>query len=378
MKLAYLAQSTIPSTAANSVHVMKMCAAFASAGAEVELVVPDVPGDGVGDVHAHYGVARNFAVRRVPYTDPKGSRLVYAFSAARLWMQFRRAVRDFRPDVIYGRSVIGCHAGASLGIRTCLEVHQPVWGSLVEGALFRSLIGKEPFCGLVTITSALKSMYEAEGATGGKPVLVAPDAADPSDLGDVPENWPGGPGRLQVGYVGSLNLGRGIEVILELARRNPDVDFHLVGGSEADRRRLEENLSSPNVHAHGFVPPSRTHLYRNACDVLLAPYQRSVRVHGGEGDTASYCSPLKIFEYMSARKPMLVSDLPVFHEVLGAGNAVLLPPDDVDAWEEALNRLRDGAARHALAEEAYGDFVANHTWEKRAEKLLSHLGRMGG
>ena len=377
MKLAYLAQSAIPSTAANSVHVMKMCSAFAAAGAEVELVVPDVPGGGVRDVHAHYGVARNFAIRRVPYTDPGGSRLVYAFSAAMLWSRFRRAVRDFRPDAVYGRSVVGCHAGACLGIRTRLEVHQPVWDSLVEGRLFRSLIGKETFAGLVTITSALGAMYEAGGMTGGKPVLVAPDGADPSDLRGVPENWPGREGCLQAGYVGSLNPGRGVEIILELARRFPDMDFHLVGGAEEDRKRLEERGLAANVHVHGFVPPSMTHLYRNACDVLLAPYQRSVQVHGGGGDTASYCSPLKIFEYMSARKPMLISDLPVFHEVLDSDTAVLLPPDDADAWEAALNRLRDEAVRGGYAGAAYEAFTANHTWEKRAERLLASMGRMG-
>ena len=42
VKLAYLSNSWIPSREANSIHVMKMCQAFARSGHEVTLVAPDV------------------------------------------------------------------------------------------------------------------------------------------------------------------------------------------------------------------------------------------------------------------------------------------------------------------------------------------------
>ena len=375
MKLAYLAQSTIPSTAANSVHVMKMCAAFASCGVEVELIVPAIRDldFSMDEVYDYYGVERTFSLHRVPYVSPGGSRLKYLISSGKLWLDFRRRLNDFKPDLVYGRSVIGCHAGVSLGISTGLEVHQPVWGSLVEGKLLRSLVKKDDFRKLVTITDALGRLYDAEGALGSKGIAVAADAADALPLDEVVSSWPGRPDCLQAGYIGSLHEGRGVEVVLELARRIKDVDFHLVGGDENSLERIRAMEKTANVFLHGFVPPSETHKYRNSCDVLLAPYQESIEVHGGGGNTAKYCSPLKIFEYMSARKAIMISDLPVFHEVLNSGNAVMLPPDDVDAWESALHKFHDADLREAYAAVAYSDFTRHHTWKNRAENILSFL-----
>ena len=42
MRLVYISKSIIPSRTANSIHVMKMCQAFADNGHEVVLLAPDV------------------------------------------------------------------------------------------------------------------------------------------------------------------------------------------------------------------------------------------------------------------------------------------------------------------------------------------------
>ena len=41
MKILYISNSIIPSKKANSIHVMKMCQAFADNGHEVILLAPD-------------------------------------------------------------------------------------------------------------------------------------------------------------------------------------------------------------------------------------------------------------------------------------------------------------------------------------------------
>ena len=41
MKILYISNSIIPSRTANSIHVMKMCQAFADNGHEVVLLAPD-------------------------------------------------------------------------------------------------------------------------------------------------------------------------------------------------------------------------------------------------------------------------------------------------------------------------------------------------
>jgi glycosyltransferase involved in cell wall biosynthesis len=66
----------------------------------------------------------------------------------------------------------------------------------------------------------------------------------------------------------------------------------------------------------------------------------------------------------------MASDLPVLHEVLNDGNAMLLPPEDLDAWQKALFRLAaDQRMRRELGEQARKD-AGGYTWLKRETEIL--------
>jgi glycosyltransferase involved in cell wall biosynthesis len=80
-----------------------------------------------------------------------------------------------------------------------------------------------------------------------------------------------------------------------------------------------------------------------------------------------------LFEYLGAGRALLSSDLPVFREVLNDENAVLLPPEDVDAWVNAIRDMHDHPEkRFALAARARLD-AEKYTWEARARKMLEGL-----
>ena len=130
-----------------------------------------------------------------------------------------------------------------------------------------------------------------------------------------------------------------------------------------------------NVICHGYVEPAcLTDIYRTL-DIVLMPYGSQIEVAGGRIDTVRWFSPLKLFEYMSAAKAIVSSDLPTLREVLtNEENALLVPADDVDAWEEALCRLLDDPEFAAtLANRAHEDFLAEYTWEARARRVLAEL-----
>ena len=63
MKIAYIAGWPIPSRAANAVHVMKMCQAYAHNGHDISLIHPAGSHDDlkdIDDLFEHYGVEQNF------------------------------------------------------------------------------------------------------------------------------------------------------------------------------------------------------------------------------------------------------------------------------------------------------------------------------
>lgn len=363
MRLVYPSESVLPSRTANGIHVMNMCAAMARLGREVVLLAPDIPSEEAGDPFEFYGVEPRFEIRKLPWVSFKGRALVYAALAAR---EARRA----RPDLVYGRSLPACFFAALAGLPTVFESHALT--SQTRGWMFRRLIRLRAFRRLVVISDALRRDFEALFPVLKGRVLVAHDAAnDPPPA--MPMRFETAP-VLRAGYLGHLYPGRGAEVILEMARACPWAEFRLAGGLDEDARRWRELAGDlPNLFIHGFVPPSQTEALRQACDVLLAPYQRKVGVHGG-GDTVRWMSPLKIFEYMASGKAVLCSDLPVLREVMRHGeNALLCAPEDFEGWIAALTRLRDDPGlRERLGRAARAGFLENHTWTKRAERVLEN------
>jgi glycosyltransferase involved in cell wall biosynthesis len=368
LRLVYVAGSIIPSRAANSIHIMKMCAAFGSNGHNVTLVVPDRPerAQSVSDVFEYYGTAPVFRIVRLPWLRIPGRSLPFAWLAARL-------AERLRPDFVYGRTVQACYFSVLRGLSTIFESHVPLAEYDRVGAwMFTRMIRHAALRRVVVASHALRRHYEQEHPELGGRLRTAPDAADEvreavlheraqHDARDI----------LKVGYVGHLYRGRGVELIAELARRCPWAEFHVIGGMQSDieewRRRC---AATANLVFDGFCPPGQVQAHMARLDVVLAPYQRRVAIYGNSGDTSSWMSPLKIFEYMAARKPMIASDLPVLREVLDDSNAILVDPEDIDAWQDALVSLRDPQRREQLGTKAHEDFVANYTWRARADRVL--------
>jgi glycosyltransferase involved in cell wall biosynthesis len=376
MKLIYISEGNIPSLAANSIQIMKMSQAFAELLPSFELVT-------LGDIHSllsrkqfdfctWYGISNSFKITRLPfllrssYPFPANYRLRGFAKLAAIYVRWRR------PDVVYTRSESAARIALRLGLRTIVETHAPAsskswyWRYFNKGVSNRLL-------GLVTISSGLAESYVATGVPSEK-VMVARDGVDierfditmTKDVSRQTLNLPV-ESRIAV-YVGHLYDNRGIEEIFAVAEKARDVLFLLVGGWEKDvmRRREEaKRRKLTNVRIPGFVPNAQVPLYLSASDVLLMPYSQYV-------NTVRWMSPMKMFEYMAAGKPILATDLPPIREVLHDGhNAVLVAPDDSSALLDGLNTLlHDPALMNRVASRAFQD-VQIYTWRKRAERILT-------
>ena len=213
--------------------------------------------------------------------------------------------------------------------------------------------------------------------------IVAPDGVDLERYQDLPEPskarhalQPLLPERFTAGYTGHLYAGRGVDLILSLAQRLPDVTFLIAGGEpeQVDRVRFQAaSAGLENILLTGFVPNALLPRYQAACDILLMPYQAHVAASSG-GDIARYLSPMKVFEYLACGRVILSSRLPVLEEVLNDQNSFLLPPDDPQAWETAICQLIDNTdLRSSLAAQARRDAL-QYSWQQRASRILSGLG----
>jgi glycosyltransferase involved in cell wall biosynthesis len=370
MKIAYLSSAAIPSETANSLQVMKMCQAFACEGNELHLVLPPAEeGINTGDrVFRRYGVRTIFPIHRVkllPLLGRRGLAWAEAGEAARL-----------APHLVYTRGIDIAWAVSQHGFPVILEVHHPPTGRL--GPLyFRQVIGRRGVR-LTVISRALEDILRRTyPALGNRAILVVPDAVDGEAYRRLPP-----PDRARkrlalpirrftAGYFGSLVAGRGVELICAVAGRLPAVQFIILGGSAVEVQEWRARTAADNIRWLGHVPNAEVPLYQAACDVLLMPYQREVSIRG-KGNTAEIMSPMKLYEYMAAGRPILSSDLPALRVMLNESNSVLLPPEDAAAWADALGKIRRNAARRKrLALHARTD-VRPHTWRNRVQRILEY------
>lgn len=365
MKIIYIAESIIPSQTANSIHVMKMCQAFASNGYEVVLAVPDRTDKNIStdDVYDFYGVKKCFRMIKLPFFGGKFGFFIFAFLSV-------MKARKERPQIVYTRFLYSAFLGLMIGLPTIYEIHSSFINKIDK--LFFGLINKNKLKKIIVISKYLKNYFIEKYKISERKILVAPDGADSIpetiDSIEIGEN-----NKLKVGYIGHLYKGRGIDIIAEIAKRCDWIEFHVIGGLPEDLNFWKKELSKQeNVIFYGHIPHKDVYRYMLSVDALIAPYQKKVTVQG-RGDTCQWMSPLKIFEYMATGKVILASDLPALREVLEhKKNSLLAAPDNVSMWISNLESIRENIQlRKELGKNAKNDFENNYTWKSRAANVLN-------
>ncbi len=372
MKIACISASQVPSLTANSLQVMKTCQAISQLGHEVTLFVPRHSSPAKAyEITTLYGLKSQFPIQRLPF-HPSLHRYEFAYRAT-------RQARLLNVDIAYVWLLQAGVFSLLAHLPTIIELHGPPEGRFGPSLfrLFQRIPGKKR---LLPITHALANQIQERfniDISDERFLRLSPNGVDLDRYGNLPDpvaarELLGLPPLLTAGYTGHLYPGRGMSLLVQLAKKYPQVSFLWVGGHPADVNAWRERLAKENIGnitLAGFIENSQLPLYQAACDILLMPYEKVITGSSG-GNSTTYASPMKMFEYMASKRVIISSDLPVIREVLSPTNAILCPPEDVDAWSEAFERLIiDEAKRQGLARQAWLD-VQQYTWLERARNAL--------
>jgi glycosyltransferase involved in cell wall biosynthesis len=374
VKILAITNSRIPSLTANSIQAMKMCDAMTQLGHEVKLLAPaEAQRVNWVELSHHYGVKHKFQIEWRPSARML-RRLDYVWYAQ--W-----AARSVKPDLIY--TWLPQSAAFALGRRypVVLEMHADVAGLLGPWWLrrFWKVHGRKR---LLVTTQALKAALERSTALTfpREDVRIAPNGVDLDRYVNTPDavearhglNLPECP---TAGFTGHFYRGRGMDLLHALALALPDVSFLWVGGTSEAVEEWRTKLKASgvaNVTLTGFVANDQLPAYQAAADVLLMPYEASVSSSSGQ-DIAEVINPMKMFEYMAAKRAIMTADLPSIREVLDDRSAVFCPPDDSTAWIAGLKDLLSDKRHLAELAQAARIEVEKYTWLARAEKALATL-----
>jgi glycosyltransferase involved in cell wall biosynthesis len=169
-----------------------------------------------------------------------------------------------------------------------------------------------------------------------------------------------------------------VDTLIEALVVVPAARAVIIGGQpgEGDGVRLEALARARGVATRtefaGWKPPSEVASLLERCDILVLPNVRSTI-------SERYTSPLKLFEYLAAGRPIVASNLPALREILTDGiNAMLVEPGNPVALAGAVNALaHDPQLSDRLARRAFAD-AALYSWDARAARLEPVLVEAGG
>lgn len=370
VKIVCITASFIPANTANSIQVIKASQALANLGHEVHLLAPGENPMDWDALEEHYGLQKRFEIRWIP-ENLTFRRYDFAYKAV-------REAQGLEPDLIYTWVLQAAVLALWRMLPVVLELHDRVTGRMGPWLFNRFWHAKAPKS-VLTNTAALRRALISDFnlAEHSEQIRVAPNGVNLERYQGLPEpavarHDLGLPAGFTAGYTGHFYAGRGIALMYDLAQDLPEFQFLLVGGEPADVALWQNRARGAgvdNLTLTGFVPNASLPLYQAAADVLLMPYETQIAGSGG-GDSADIASPMKMFEYLAAGRPILSSDLPVIHEVLDDSTAVFCPPEDALAWKSALEALRQDPARREALGKAAREAAQQYTWRARAEKAL--------
>ncbi len=381
MKILYVGHTRFPTEKAHGRQIAEVCGAMAGLGHAVTLVTPGVRTPITETPFTYYGIPQNFSWKRTESFDALHHPFIPQFLAFMIGIHsFRRTLRSFLSgnqfDLLYCRSHVVLPVLLASKIPTIIELHTlPHSGK-------RSFVNLCNRCArVVCLTTPMRDELVSLGVHADH-IVVEGDAVRFSELRSVPpltelkERFVSSP---VIGYVGSLvarnSLEKGVgELIRAFAiMKGWGISFRglIVGGPDSWKKRYEEDagrlgLSGDIIIFTGHVPASSVSSFLQKCDLLVYPAPASRHPYFLR-DT----SPLKIFEYMAAGKPIVTADLPPIHDVLDSTTATFFRPGDPKDLAESIRRvLAEPDVSHAKAARARAR-VEQHTWERRMERILA-------
>lgn len=375
LRALYVGSHPLFTKGASAIHMLKMCQAMANLGIEIECLLPGrIKKERLFE---YYSITTDFRVTSISLATGPTRRPLHGLLSA-----FYARIKRKNYDFALTRDLIFAYLSTRVfEVPTVYDAHHPPVNWIAE-KIIGSFSRSPNLLGMSFNSDGLRKIYSRLGIAGQKPV-VAHNGFDRRafegeyEMSSLRKRLGLPPDRKIVCYCGNTYKGRGIEFLVRAAERMPDTLFLVVGGREWDNlfwREMAREAGVKNFRMEGFVWQREVSAYLQASDVLVMPYSSGMTIEDGT-EAGEFTSPLKLFEYMAAAKPIVATGVPSVLEILRPGeNSVVAPPDDEEEFFRLLRLvLEDPLLYEQISQRARLD-VAEYTWEKRVRKIIDGMG----
>lgn len=172
-------------------------------------------------------------------------------------------------------------------------------------------------------------------------------------------------------YQGALNVGRGIELMISAMRFLPETyALWIIGRGDVEaalHRHCEAENLTERVRFFGFMPLTEL-------AALTAQASLGFSLEEDLGLNYRFASPNKVYDYIQAGVPVLVSDLPEMRltvEQYGVGELLAADERTPEHLAERVQALCENAVLHTQYTQACLRAAEELCWERESEKLLN-------
>lgn len=369
MRLLYTVNARIPTEKAHGFQIMKMCESLVNAGVEVELVVPLRKNNIAQDAFSFYNIPESFKVTYLMLPDlVRFGKVAFYLHTVLFAVRTFFYARKSGADIVYSRDVMPLFLIKHLK-RTVLEVH-----NIPDRGLWLYRLSLKGISKFVSTNVWKKNFLIKNCSLESEKILVFPNGVDLdeysmlddrrkilSDL-DFDDSF------RYVVYTGHLYEWKGAHILAAAAALLPeDVKVLFVGGTPADVILMRSQFDSDRIIFLGQQPHADVAKYLKIAEVVVLPNVPTTR------ESVYATSPMKLFEYMAAQRPVVASDLPSIREVVGENRAVLVKPGDAKSLANGINLiLNDKEYAQKIAVNAF-IHVQKYAWAERAQKIVDFI-----
>lgn len=378
-KFLYIHNTNIAAKTANFTQVISMCNAFCEENNEVTLLLPANSKDkisGVENLKKQYHLNDKLIIKT--FANPtKSYKINKNFNFITLFF-FLLKNKSFKDHIIFVRSVHYLFVSIISGYNSIYESHNFLvhqGNKLINKVLSKVLIWcfKKDHAKLFIGISENLTNYWIKQGISSKKSLASHDGFSPNAY---PENLDKNQLKKELNwsntipaivYTGNIHKNRGINYIIETAKKSKSFNFYIVGGPNELIKYYQSTFQTdnyPNIFFIGQVSHQAIYKYQMAADVLLGIWSKDV-------PTINYCSPLKLFEYMATANPILAFAYPTIKEVIvDKKNGYLCQPDDVDDMVDKLVYILKDSNKEKIALQAQADAYESYTWNSRVNIII--------
>lgn len=382
MRIAYCTNVRLPSERAHGHQVAKVVKALRDMGHEVEIFAPYRKNPIEASFESYYGLHRPVRLHHLGTTDGiaawwapgiLGLKLTTFLFARGLRRILTKRKKDF--DLIYTRTPELLSTLTKIGLPLIPELHRiPRFGI---GGFLRHLRR----CKLVVALTAPMRQSLIDMGVATVPVIVEGDAVDLHDFESLPDaadtrtslKVPDGASLIvYAGQLKSMGLSKGIPELIGaleiLKSRGLEFRAVIAGGPDVEKQRFEDALPDmlrSSVTFTGYIAHLKIPTLITAADILVYPAPKSNHPFYLR-DT----SPLKIFEYMAAGRPIVAADLPTIRDIADQTMLSYSEPGDPASLAKAMLRILDDPEAAMKKAKLARTHVEQFTWEKRMKRIL--------